>query len=125
MLHAMHNGTPSHEDLDCPDQCRTSAAAQRSVAFTLDHKVGCWTGGVSAPTHRRPVDADGHVSDDGRTELKIGASRAKNCEEFNFEVRLPVQPPKLAQKGETNASRPNKFVKNRISSPKIELTGIV
>ena len=32
----------------------------------------------------------------GRTELKIGPSRAKNCEEVDFEVRSPVEPPKLA-----------------------------
>ena len=45
-----------------------------------------------------------------RTELKIGPSKAKNHEDFDFEVRLPVQPPKLALKGETNVSRPKNFV---------------
>ena len=46
----------------------------------------------------------------GRTELIIGASRAKSCEEVDGEVRLPVQPPKLALKGETNVSRPKNFL---------------
>ena len=41
----------------------------------------------------------------GCTELKIGPSRVKKSEEFVFEVRLPVQPPKLAQKGDTQLPR--------------------
>ena len=61
----------------------------------------------------------------GRTDLRIGASRAKNCEEVDGEVRLPVQPPKLALKGETNVSRPKNFVEQKIFWPKIELMGIV
>ena len=40
-----------------------------------------------------------------RTELIIGASKAKNCEEFDFEVRLPLQPLKLAQRGKTRVLR--------------------
>ena len=42
----------------------------------------------------------------GRTDLRIGASRAKNCEELDFEVRLSVDPPKLDQKGVKRFSRP-------------------
>ena len=42
----------------------------------------------------------------GRTELIIGASRAKNCEEVDGEVRLPVRPPKLDQKGVERFPRP-------------------
>ena len=36
----------------------------------------------------------------GRTDLKIGASKAKNCEEVDFEVQIPVDLPKTAQKSE-------------------------
>ena len=61
----------------------------------------------------------------GRTDLKIGASKAKNCEEFDFEVRLPVDPPKLAQKGKKCCPTPKHFVDKHFSRPKIELTGIV
>ena len=61
----------------------------------------------------------------GRTDLRISASRAKNCEEVDGEVRLPVQPPKLALKGETNVSRPKNFVEKKFFWPKNELTGIV
>ena len=33
----------------------------------------------------------------GRTDLIIGGSKAKNCVEVYFEVRLPVDSPKLAK----------------------------
>ena len=36
----------------------------------------------------------------GHTDLKIGSSRAKNCEELDVKVGLPVDLPKLAQKGQ-------------------------
>ena len=49
----------------------------------------------------------------GRTGLTIGASKAKNCEQFDFEVCLPVQPPKLAQKGETSVSSPKMLSKKK------------
>ena len=52
----------------------------------------------------------------GCTELKIGPSRAKKSEEFDFEVRLPVQPPKLAQKGETSVSSPKMLSKKNFSA---------
>ena len=55
----------------------------------------------------------------GCTELKIGPSRAKKSEEFDFEVRLPVQPPKLAQKGETSVSRPKNVVEKNMFRRKL------
>ena len=61
----------------------------------------------------------------GRTDLKIGASKAKNCEEFDFEVRLPVRPPNYAQKGKKCCPTPKNFVKRFFFQPKIDLTGIV
>ena len=42
-------------------------------------------------------------------ELKIGASKAKNCEELDFEVCLSVYPAKLDQKGGKRFSRPKIF----------------
>ena len=42
----------------------------------------------------------------GRTGLRIGESRVKNCEEFVVEVRFSVDPPKLHQKGVKRFSRP-------------------
>ena len=35
----------------------------------------------------------------GRMELTIGESRAKNCEEVDFEIRFSLEAPKPAQKG--------------------------
>ena len=51
-----------------------------------------------------------------RTELIIGASRAKSCEEVDGEVRLSVQPPKLDQKSV-------KRFRNRKISPKTKILG--
>ena len=42
----------------------------------------------------------------GRTELIIGASRAKNCDEIDGEVRFSIDPPKPAQKGVKRFLRP-------------------
>ena len=33
----------------------------------------------------------------GRTDPRIGASKAKNCEDVDFEVHKPPNPPKLAK----------------------------
>ena len=55
----------------------------------------------------------------GCTELKISPSRAKKSEEFDFEVRLPVQPPNLAQKGEKSASRPQNVVEKHFFRRKL------
>ena len=61
----------------------------------------------------------------GRTDLRIGASKAKNCEELDFEVRLPVRPPKLIHKGKKYCPTPKFFVNFFFFRPKIDLTGIV
>ena len=61
----------------------------------------------------------------GRTHLRIGASRAKNCEGLDFEVRSSANPPKLAQKGEKQFLRPKIIVRKQFCSPKIEMLGIV
>ena len=61
----------------------------------------------------------------GRTELIIGASRAKNCEEVDGEVRFSIDPPKPAQKGVKRLPRPKNVTEKKIFWPKIELTGIV
>ena len=42
----------------------------------------------------------------GRTELRIGPSRAKNCQEVDFEVRFSLEASKPAQKGEKRFPRP-------------------
>jgi len=74
---------------------------------------GGYAQGGSASTDPNPGAPTGiFLTFFGRTDLRISPSRAKNCEEVDGEVRLPVQPPKLALKGETNASRPKNFVEN-------------
>ena len=66
------------------------------------------------------VDADPKAPTDtfsvifSRTELIIGASRAKNCEEVDGEVRLPVRPPKLDQKGVERFPRPKNLAEKKI-----------
>ncbi len=37
----------------------------------------------------------------------------RNCEDLDFEVRLPVLLPKLAQKGETQVPRPKNSVEKK------------
>ena len=49
----------------------------------------------------------------GRTDLRIGASRAKSCEEVDGEVRLPVQRPKLAYKGVKRFPRPKNLAETK------------
>ena len=53
---------------------------------------------------RAPTDAFSTIF--GRTELIIGASRAKNCEEVDGEVHFSIDPPKPAQKGVKRFLRP-------------------
>ena len=55
----------------------------------------------------------------GRTDLKIDASKAKNCEDVDFEVRIPVDLPKTAQKGEKRYSTPTSFRKQKKISRKL------
>ena len=74
--------------------------------------------GPSAPT-------DIFLTIFGRTDLMIGASKAKNGVEFDFEVRLPMNPPKLAQKDQKQLPTPKNFVEKNFFSPKIEMTGII
>ena len=62
--------------------------------------------GPSAPT-------DIFLTIFGRTDLIIGASKAKNGVEFDFEVRLLVSPPKLAQKGEKHSPTSKIFVEKK------------
>ena len=59
--------------------------------------------------HRYRLHTDIFLTIFGRTDLKIGSSRAKNCEELDFEVRLSVDPSKLDQKEGKRCSRPKKI----------------
>ena len=61
------------------------------------------------PRRRRRQNPD-HVflSIFGRTDLIIGGSKAKNCVEVYFEVRLPVDPPKLAKTSQKPKNSPGK-----------------
>ena len=62
----------------------------------------------------------------GRTELRIGPSRAKNCEEVDFEVHFSLEASKPAQKGEKRFPRPKNLAEKKQNNwTKIELTGIV
>ena len=56
-------------------------------------------------------------------ELRILASRAKNREEFDFEVRFPLEAPKPAQKAKNN-SETEKSREQIFCPSKIELMGI-
>ena len=61
----------------------------------------------------------------GRTDPRIGASKAKNCEEVDFEVRKPLDLPKLTKKRKKLYPRPKNVADFFFVPPKIELTGIV
>ena len=74
---------------------------------------------------RQNFETDIFSSMFGRTDPRIGASKAKNCEEVDFEVRKPPNPPKLAKERKNWRPRPKTFVDEKFCSPKIELTGIV
>ena len=69
--------------------------------------------GPSAPT-------DIFLTIFGRTDLIIGASKAKNGVEFDFEVRFPMNPPKLAQKGEKQLPTPKILPKKCFVRKKLE-----
>ena len=81
-----------------------------------------WGGRRRITDLRAPTDI--FLSIFGRTELRIGPSRAKNCQEVDFEVRFSLEASKPAQKGEKRFPRP-KNLADFFFSPKIELTGIV
>ena len=61
----------------------------------------------------------------GRTDLIIGASKAKNREEFDFDVHLPAETQKLVQTSKKCCPTLKNFVDKNFCRPKIELTGIV
>ena len=61
----------------------------------------------------------------GRTGLIIGASKAKNAQEADFEVKTRLAVPKLAQNDEKRYPTRKKIVEKHFFSPKIDLTGIV
>ena len=69
---------------------------------------------------RQNFEADIFSSMFGRTDPRIGASKAKNREEVDFELPKPPNPPKLAKKHDI---RDQKF--SFFFPLKIELTGIV
>ena len=58
-------------------------------------------------------------------DLQIGASKAKNYQEVDFEVRSPGDLPKTAQKGAKRCSTLKSFVEQNFVQQKIELMGIV
>ena len=71
------------------------------------------------------TETDAFSSIFGRTDLRIGPSKAKYCEEFDFEVRLPVRPPKLLRTRQKLLSDTEKFRPTIFFLPKIDLTGII
>ena len=86
----------------------------------------CHIGGVTDRGGQRRRVADLRAPMDtfltifGRGELTIGPSRAKNCEEVDFEVRFWLDPPKPAQKGVKRFPRPKNldnifFVRRKLS----------
>ncbi len=60
-----------------------------------------------------------------RTELRIGVSKAKNCEEIFFEVHFYVAPGKQTKNSETQIFESEKIRKKKCSTSKNELSGIV
>ena len=55
----------------------------------------------------------------GRTDPRIGASKAKNCEEVDFEARKPPNPPKLAKECKKRRPRPKNFVDENLFRQKL------
>ena len=94
-------------------------------ALLYTHRGGWVMGGLGRYISDPRAPTDIFLTIFGRTELIIGPSRAKNCEEFAVEVRFSVDPPKLHQKGIKRLSRPKNLGEKKICWPKIELTGIV
>ena len=78
------------------------------------------------PRRRRRQNPD-HVflSIFGRTDLIIGGSKTKNCVEVYFEVRLPVDSPKLAKTRQKRFPIPKNSPEFLFFRPKIEMLGIV
>ena len=59
----------------------------------------------------------------GRTDPRIGASKAKKCEEVDFEVRKPPNPPKLAKERNKWRPRPTNFVDENFFRQKLNWRG--
>ena len=76
------------------------------------------------PRRRRRQNPD-HVflSIFGRTDLIIGGSKAKNCMEVYFEVRLPVDSPKLAKTSQKRFPTPNNSPGNIFFGRKLKCWG--
>ena len=86
-------------------------------------KAPCYTeriGGVGASGRRCITDSraqtDIFLTNFGRTELIIGASRAKRCEEVDFEVRFSLEAPKPSQKCEKRFPRPKNLADKKMLS---------
>ena len=61
----------------------------------------------------------------GRTDLRISVSRAKFDAEADFEVRLPLDPPKPSENYEKQNFQHKFFVNNFFSASKNETSGII
>ena len=56
-----------------------------------------------------------------RTDLRISLSKAKNCEETDFDVQKAVAPPKLVKKSEKQKKLSENFAKKKFSTSKNEM----
>ena len=61
----------------------------------------------------------------GRTELILGASKAKYCEELDFEARFYVTPQIPDKNTEKRISETEKIRKKKVRVSKNEMSGIV
>ena len=61
----------------------------------------------------------------GRTELMRCVSRTKNCEEFDGEVRLAVEPSNLGEKIEKRSAERKQIENDLFLTSKNEMLGIV
>ena len=59
----------------------------------------------------------------GRTELIIGASKAKHCQTFDFDIRFYVAPPNPDMKPEKIISETDKSPKKKIGRQQIKCRG--
>ena len=61
----------------------------------------------------------------GRTELILGASKAKYCEELDFEVHFHVAPPNPDKNTEKRISETEKYPEKKVRVSKQKMSGIV
>ena len=73
-------------------------------------------GGWVSMHNRSRAPTDIFLTKFGRTELIIGPSRAKNCQEDDLEVRFSLEAPKPCQKGEKRPPRPKKSRRKKFFS---------